>query len=178
MMHSVNIGDIGKKMGRDGIDGWITAVYHSWPRHLPLAGVETNKLYEELMDKLESTQPDDASMGAVIDTLKKTHDTSAELEAFWAWSTWNVIEVIRQTLSGHSYFAHTGLSTTYNEFSALSGKTKLEGVDHLYNLDTLLTRGCAVKTLEEILDIHVIQQVWGVVTVNVVTEAEMASVYR
>ncbi|KAF8918768.1 hypothetical protein BGZ58_004820, partial [Dissophora ornata] len=31
---------------------------------LHFTSVGTNKLYEKLMDKFESTQPDDASMGA------------------------------------------------------------------------------------------------------------------
>ncbi|KAF9363801.1 fatty-acyl coenzyme A oxidase [Mortierella sp. NVP85] len=160
-------------------------------------GVETNKLYEELMDKLESTQPDDPAMSEVIETLKETHATSAGLKAFCTWGTLNAIEACRQTLGGHGYSAYTGLASTYNDFAvhctwegdntiltlqlgrylvncyreALSGKSQPEGVDYLNHLDALLTQGCAVKTNEGILDFDIIQQAWGVVTANVVKKA-------
>ncbi|CAO3570441.1 unnamed protein product [Mortierella alpina] len=160
-------------------------------------GVETQKLYDDLMDKLESTQPGDASMQDTLDTLKETHATSAGLKAFCTWSTLNAIEACRQTLGGHGYSAYTGLATMYNDFAvhctwegdntiltlqsgryliscyreALAGKTQPEGVDYLNHLDTLLTQGCAVKTNEEILNFDIIQQAWGVVTANVVKKA-------
>ncbi|KAF8924783.1 fatty-acyl coenzyme A oxidase [Dissophora ornata] len=194
LMHSVNIGDVGKNKGRDGIDsGWIQFTNVRIPRTnmlmkhtkvsrtgevkepavaqltygvpiqghvamvvdsgniakkavaitvqetkligyairqyrlMPLsaqayafhpAGVETNKLYEKLMDKLESTHPDDASTDADV-------------------------------ISSIATVRH-------------SPERRLKGVDHLNNLDTLLIQICAVKTLEEILDFDVIQQVWGV----------------
>ncbi|KAF9103948.1 fatty-acyl coenzyme A oxidase [Mortierella sp. GBA35] len=160
-------------------------------------GVETQKLYDKLMDKLESTQPGDASMQDTLDTLKETHATSAGLKAFCTWSTLNAIEACRQTLGGHGYSAYTGLATTYNDFAvhctwegdntiltlqsgrylvscyreALAGKAQPEGVDYLNHLDTLLNQGCAAKTNEDILDFDVIQQAWGVVTANVVKKA-------
>ncbi|KAF9574305.1 fatty-acyl coenzyme A oxidase [Mortierella alpina] len=160
-------------------------------------GVETQKLYDDLMDKLESTQPGDASMQDTLDTLKETHATSAGLKAFCTWSTLNAIEACRQTLGGHGYSAYTGLATMYNDFAvhctwegdntiltlqsgryliscyreALAGKAQPEGVDYLNHLDTLLTQGCAVKTNEEILNFDIIQQAWGVVTANVVKKA-------
>ncbi|KAG0266816.1 fatty-acyl coenzyme A oxidase [Mortierella polycephala] len=160
-------------------------------------GVETQKLYDDLMDKLESTQPDDSSMQDTLDTLKETHATSAGLKAFCTWSTLNAIEACRQTLGGHGYSAYTGLATTYNDFAvhctwegdntiltlqsgrylvscyreALAGKTQPEGVNYLNHLDTLLNQGCAVKTNEEILNFDIIEQAWGVVTANVVKKA-------
>ncbi|KAF9387784.1 fatty-acyl coenzyme A oxidase [Podila verticillata] len=160
-------------------------------------GVETNKLYDELMDKLESTQPDDDTMQEVIDTLKETHATSAGLKAFCTWSTLNAIEACRQTLGGHGYSAYTGLATTYNDFAvhctwegdntiltlqsgrylvscyreALEGKTQPEGVSYLNHLNTLLNLGCGVKTNEGILSFDVIQEAWNVVTANVVKKA-------
>ncbi|KAF8923072.1 acyl-CoA oxidase-domain-containing protein [Dissophora ornata] len=115
---------------------------------------------KELMDKLELTQPDDASMGEVVYTLKETHAISAGLKAFCTWSTLNAIEACRQTLGGHGYYAYT------------------EGANYLNHLDTLLTQGCAVKTFEEILDFDVLQQAWGIVTANVVKKAAMTLVYR
>ncbi|KAF9158738.1 fatty-acyl coenzyme A oxidase [Actinomortierella ambigua] len=160
-------------------------------------GVETQKLYDTLMDKLESTQPDDASMGEVLDTLKETHATSAGLKAFCTWSTLNAIEACRQTLGGHGYSAYTGLATTYNDFAvhctwegdntiltlqsgrylvscyreAMAGKAQPEGVSYLNDLHKLLNQGCAVKTNEEILSFDVIQEAWNVVTANVVKKA-------
>ncbi|KAF9193518.1 fatty-acyl coenzyme A oxidase [Haplosporangium sp. Z 767] len=160
-------------------------------------GVETQKLYDNLMDKLESTQPGDASMQDTLDTLKETHATSAGLKAFCTWSTLNAIEACRQTLGGHGYSAYTGLATTYNDFAvhctwegdntiltlqsgrylvscyreALAGKAQPEGVSYLNHLDTLLNQGCAVKTNEEILNFDIIEQAWGVVTANVVKKA-------
>ncbi|KAF9952078.1 fatty-acyl coenzyme A oxidase [Modicella reniformis] len=160
-------------------------------------GVETQKLYDTLMDKLESTQPDDAGLQDTLETLKETHATSAGLKAFCTWSTLNAIEACRQTLGGHGYSAYTGLATTYNDFAvhctwegdntiltlqlgrylvscyreALNGKAQPEGVDYLNHLNTLLTQGCAVKTNEGILDFDIIQQAWGVVTANVVKKA-------
>ncbi|KAF9281751.1 fatty-acyl coenzyme A oxidase [Mortierella alpina] len=160
-------------------------------------GVETNTLYEDLMDQLESTQPDDPSMQTVLDTLKETHATSAGLKAFCTWGTLNAIEACRQTLGGHGYSAYTGLASTYNDFAvhctwegdntiltlqsgrylvscyreALAGKKQPEGVDYLNHLDTLLNQGCAVKTNEDILDFTIIQQAWGVVAANVVKKA-------
>ncbi|KAI8605235.1 hypothetical protein EDD21DRAFT_432985 [Dissophora ornata] len=205
----VHISDIGKEMGRDGIDtDWIQFTYIRIPRTnmmmkhpevsytgevkeppmtqlnygalsqgrvaivvdavdiekkaatmavlaqayaLHFTGVESNKLYEELMDKLESTQPHDASMG--------------------------------ETLGGHGYFAYPCLATTYNDFAvhftcegsntiltlqsgrhlvncyreALTRKTQPEGIDHLNNIDTLHTQGRAVKTLEEIMDFDAVK---------------------
>ncbi|KAG0312651.1 fatty-acyl coenzyme A oxidase [Linnemannia gamsii] len=160
-------------------------------------GVETQKLYDNLMDKLESTQPGDASMQDTLDTLKETHATSAGLKAFCTWSTLNAIEACRQTLGGHGYSAYTGLATTYNDFAvhctwegdntiltlqsgrylvscyreALAGKTQPEGVSYLNHLDTLLNLGCGAKTNEDILNFDVIQEAWGVVTANVVKKA-------
>ncbi|KAG0359166.1 fatty-acyl coenzyme A oxidase [Podila minutissima] len=160
-------------------------------------GVETQKLYDHLMDKLESTQPNDASMQEVLDTLKETHATSAGLKAFCTWSTLNAIEACRQTLGGHGYSAYTGLATTYNDFAvhctwegdntiltlqsgrylvscyreALAGKTQPEGVSYLNNLASLLNLGCAVKNNEGILNFDIIQEAWNVVTANVVKKA-------
>ncbi|KAF9152579.1 fatty-acyl coenzyme A oxidase, partial [Mortierella sp. AD010] len=160
-------------------------------------GVETQKLYDELMDKLESTQPDDASLQNTLETLKETHATSAGLKAFCTWSTLSAIEACRQTLGGHGYSAYTGLATTYNDFAvhctwegdntiltlqsgrylvscyreALAGKKQPEGVNYLNHLDTLLNLGCSVKSNEGILDFGVIQEAWGVVTANVVKKA-------
>ncbi|KAF8923758.1 acyl-CoA dehydrogenase/oxidase C-terminal [Dissophora ornata] len=160
-------------------------------------GVETQKLYDNLMDKLESTQPDDAGLQDTLATLRETHATSAGLKAFCTWSTLSAIEACRQTLGGHGYSAYTGLATTYNDFAvhctwegdntiltlqsgrylvscyreALAGKVQPEGVDYLNHLDTLLIQGCAVKTNEEILSFDIIQQAWGVVTANVVKKA-------
>ncbi|KAF9332030.1 fatty-acyl coenzyme A oxidase [Podila minutissima] len=160
-------------------------------------GVETQKLYDHLMDKLESTQPNDASMQEVLDTLKETHATSAGLKAFCTWSTLNAIEACRQTLGGHGYSAYTGLATTYNDFAvhctwegdntiltlqsgrylvscyreALAGKTQPEGVSYLNNLASLLNLGCAVKSNEDILSFDIIQEAWNVVTANVVKKA-------
>ncbi|KAI8605233.1 acyl-CoA dehydrogenase/oxidase C-terminal [Dissophora ornata] len=178
----------------DKLIGYAIHQYRLMPRlaqaYAPhFTDVETNKLYEELMDKLESTHPDDASMGAVIDTLKKSHATLAVLEAFCTWSTLNAIEAAcRQTLGGHGYSAYTGIATTYNDFSvhctchgdstilnlqsghylvnrcreALTGMTQPEGVDYLNHLDTLLTQGCAIKTLEKISDFDVIHKLGAV----------------
>ncbi|KAF9215863.1 fatty-acyl coenzyme A oxidase [Podila verticillata] len=265
LMPGVNIGDIGKKMGRDGIDnGWIQFTNVRVPRMnmlmkhtkvsragevkeppmaqltygaliqgrvamvvdsgniakkavtiagryaayrlMPLlamayafhfTGVETQKLYDHLMDKLESTQPNDASMQEVLDTLKETHATSAGLKAFCTWSTLNAIEACRQTLGGHGYSAYTGLATTYNDFAvhctwegdntiltlqsgrylvscyreALAGKAQPEGVSYLNNLDSLLNLGCGVKSNEGILNFDIIQEAWNVVTANVVKKA-------
>ncbi|KAG0228921.1 fatty-acyl coenzyme A oxidase [Actinomortierella wolfii] len=160
-------------------------------------GVETQKLYDNLMDKLESTQPDDASMSEVLDTLKETHATSAGLKAFCTWSTLNAIEACRQTLGGHGYSAYTGLATTYNDFAvhctwegdntiltlqsgrylvscyreAKAGKTQPDGVSYLNNLDKLLNLGCSVKNNEDILSFDIIQEAWNVVTANVVKKA-------
>ncbi|KAI9241215.1 MAG: acyl-CoA dehydrogenase/oxidase C-terminal [Podila humilis] len=160
-------------------------------------GVETQKLYDHLMDKLESTQPNDASMQEVLDTLKETHATSAGLKAFCTWSTLNAIEACRQTLGGHGYSAYTGLATTYNDFAvhctwegdntiltlqsgrylvscyreALAGKAQPEGVSYLNNLDSLLNLGCGVKSNEGILNFDIIQEAWNVVTANVVKKA-------
>ncbi|KAF9991889.1 fatty-acyl coenzyme A oxidase [Entomortierella chlamydospora] len=160
-------------------------------------GVETQKLYDELMDKLESTQPDDASLQNTLETLKETHATSAGLKAFCTWSTLSAIEACRQTLGGHGYSAYTGLATTYNDFAvhctwegdntiltlqsgrylvscyreALAGKKQPEGVNYLNHLDTLLTLGCSVKSNEDILNFDIIQEAWGVVTANVVKKA-------
>ncbi|KAG0083465.1 fatty-acyl coenzyme A oxidase, partial [Podila epicladia] len=160
-------------------------------------GVETQKLYDHLMDKLESTQPNDASMQEVLDTLKETHATSAGLKAFCTWSTLNAIEACRQTLGGHGYSAYTGLATTYNDFAvhctwegdntiltlqsgrylvscyreALAGKTQPEGVSYLNNLASLLNLGCGVKSNEGILNFDIIQEAWNVVTANVVKKA-------
>ncbi|KAF9970349.1 fatty-acyl coenzyme A oxidase [Actinomortierella ambigua] len=160
-------------------------------------GVETQKLYDTLMDKLESTQPGDAAMAEVLDTLKETHATSAGLKAFCTWSTLNAIEACRQTLGGHGYSAYTGLATTYNDFAvhctwegdntiltlqsgrylvscyreAMAGKTQPEGVSYLNDLHRLLNQGCSVKTNEEILSFDVIQEAWNVVTANVVKKA-------
>ncbi|KAG0032133.1 fatty-acyl coenzyme A oxidase [Podila clonocystis] len=160
-------------------------------------GVETQKLYDHLMDKLESTQPNDASMQEVLDTLKETHATSAGLKAFCTWSTLNAIEACRQTLGGHGYSAYTGLATTYNDFAvhctwegdntiltlqsgrylvscyreALAGKAQPEGVSYLNNLDSLLNLGCSVKSNEGILNFDIIQEAWNVVTANVVKKA-------
>ncbi|KAG0080010.1 fatty-acyl coenzyme A oxidase [Linnemannia elongata] len=267
LMPGINIGDIGKKMGRDGIDnGWIQFTNVRIPRtnmlmkhtkvsragevkEPPMAqltygaliqgrvamvvdsgniakkavtiagryaavrrqfqssphdayafhftGVETQKLYDNLMDKLESTQPGDASMQDTLDTLKETHATSAGLKAFCTWSTLNAIEACRQTLGGHGYSAYTGLATTYNDFAvhctwegdntiltlqsgrylvscyreALAGKAQPEGVSYLNHLDTLLNLGCGAKTNEDILNFDIIQEAWGVVTANVVKKA-------
>ncbi|KAF9319801.1 fatty-acyl coenzyme A oxidase [Podila horticola] len=160
-------------------------------------GVETQKLYDHLMDKLESTQPNDASMQEVLDTLKETHATSAGLKAFCTWSTLNAIEACRQTLGGHGYSAYTGLATTYNDFAvhctwegdntiltlqsgrylvscyreALAGKAQPEGVSYLNHLDSLLNLGCGVKSNEGILNFDIIQEAWNVVTANVVKKA-------
>ncbi|KAG9063060.1 fatty-acyl coenzyme A oxidase [Linnemannia hyalina] len=160
-------------------------------------GVETQKLYDNLMDKLESTKPGDASMQDTLDTLKETHATSAGLKAFCTWSTLNAIEACRQTLGGHGYSAYTGLATTYNDFAvhctwegdntiltlqsgrylvscyreALAGKTQPEGVSYLNHLDTLLNLGCGAKTNDDILNFDIIQEAWGVVTANVVKKA-------
>ena len=160
-------------------------------------GVETNKLYDDLMDQLEGSQPDDAGLQDVIETLKETHATSAGLKAFCTWSTLNAIEACRQTLGGHGYSAYTGLASTYNDFAvhctwegdntiltlqsgrylvncyreALAGKTQPEGVSYLNHMDSLLNQGCAVKNNEEILTFDIIQQAWGVVTANVVKKA-------
>ncbi|KAF9546324.1 fatty-acyl coenzyme A oxidase [Mortierella hygrophila] len=160
-------------------------------------GVETQKLYDNLMDKLESTKPGDASMQDTLDTLKETHATSAGLKAFCTWSTLNAIEACRQTLGGHGYSAYTGLATTYNDFAvhctwegdntiltlqsgrylvscyreALAGKAQPEGVSYLNHLDTLLNLGCGAKTNEDILNFDIIQEAWGVVTANVVKKA-------
>ncbi|KAF9138338.1 fatty-acyl coenzyme A oxidase [Mortierella sp. GBA39] len=160
-------------------------------------GVETQKLYDNLMDKLESTKPGDASMQDTLDTLKETHATSAGLKAFCTWSTLSAIEACRQTLGGHGYSAYTGLATTYNDFAvhctwegdntiltlqsgrylvscyreALAGKAQPEGVSYLNHLDTLLNLGCGAKTNEDILNFDIIQEAWGVVTANVVKKA-------
>ncbi|KAG0221570.1 fatty-acyl coenzyme A oxidase [Mortierella sp. GBA43] len=131
-------------------------------------GVETNKLYEELMDKLESTQPDDPTMGEVIETLKETHATSAGLKAFCTWGTLNAIEACRQTLGGHGYSAYTGLATTYNDFAV---HCTWEGDNTILTLQLGRYLGCAVKSNEGILSFDVIQEAWGVVTANVVKKA-------
>ncbi|KAF8923207.1 fatty-acyl coenzyme A oxidase, partial [Dissophora ornata] len=159
----------------------MTLLAQAYASHF--TGVETNKLYGKLMAKLESTNPDDASMGEVI--------------AFRAWSTLNSIKACRLTLGGHGYYAHTGLATTYNDFSvhctwdgdntimtlqsgrylvnryreAFTGMMQPEGMNYLNHLDAFLTQGCAVKTLEVILDFDVIQQNCGIVTTAVVNRA-------
>ncbi|KAF9434006.1 fatty-acyl coenzyme A oxidase [Entomortierella beljakovae] len=160
-------------------------------------GVETNTLYEDIMDKLESTQPDDPAISQVLEDLKETHATSAGLKAFCTWGTLNAIEACRQSLGGHGYSAYTGLATTYNDFAvhctwegdntiltlqsgrylvncyreAIAGKKQPDGVGYLNHLDTLLDQGCSVKNKEDILTFDVIQQAWSVVTANVVKKA-------
>ncbi|KAI9184341.1 fatty-acyl coenzyme A oxidase [Blastocladiella emersonii ATCC 22665] len=72
-------------------------------------GVQMDKMYVDLMDKLESARPGD-DMAPVLATLKSTHATSAGLKAHCTWATLNIIEQCRQSLGGHGYSSYTELS--------------------------------------------------------------------
>src|SRR4051812_45541097 len=54
-------------------------------------GQEVQKLYLEMMDKLETTRPGDADLQEAFETLKETHGTSAGLKAFCTWNCLNTI---------------------------------------------------------------------------------------
>ncbi|KAI8605227.1 hypothetical protein EDD21DRAFT_432967 [Dissophora ornata] len=162
-MHSVNIGDVGKNKGRDGIDsGWIQFTNVRIPRtnmlmkHTKVS--RTGEVKEPAVAQLTYGVPIQGHVAMVVDSGNIAKKAVA-ITAFRTWSTLNAIEACRQTLGGHGYSACTDLSTTYNDFAV-----------HTWDGDnTILTlqSGCYLvnrylKTLEEILDFDVIQQVWGV----------------
>jgi acyl-CoA oxidase len=74
-------------------------------------GVQTDKMFIDLMDKLDTAGPKD-DMKPLIETLKETHATSAGLKAHCTWATLNIIEQCRQSLGGHGY-------SDYNELAPM-----------------------------------------------------------
>ncbi|OZJ02603.1 hypothetical protein BZG36_03642 [Bifiguratus adelaidae] len=80
-------------------------------------GMEMQKMYDQMMERLDSASPGDADMEEVLEALKETHGTSAGLKAFCTWNCLNTIEQCRQACGGHGYSAYTGLAGMYNDFA-------------------------------------------------------------
>ncbi|UZJ55930.1 hypothetical protein CBS101457_005250 [Exobasidium rhododendri] len=79
--------------------------------------LEMNRLYEETSTALESLEPGDPNMNAVIELLKETHSTSAGLKAFCTWATLEAIEKTRQACGGHGYSSYVGLAPMGQDFA-------------------------------------------------------------
>lgn len=157
-------------------------------------GVETGKLYDSLMEKLNKLDPKDKNAADVIETLKETHATSAGLKAFCTWNCLNTIDQCRQTLGGHGYSSYTGLAHMYNDFAvqcswegdntiltlqagrylvncfrdAKSGKKLSAGVGYLNYLPSILTKKCSARTADELLNLDFIGEAFDVVSANLV----------
>lgn len=125
-------------------------------------GMQTNKIYSELMNEVDGARPEDAEqMKPLIESLKLTHATSAGLKAFCTWNCLSLIEQCRQALGGHGYSSYAGLAALYQDFAvqcswegdntimmlqtgryligcykeSKSGKVQPEGVRYLNNLE-------------------------------------------
>ncbi|KAI3633696.1 hypothetical protein MIR68_008643 [Amoeboaphelidium protococcarum] len=157
-------------------------------------GVETMRLYDDLMEKLNRLKPGDKDVDVVLAALKETHATSAGLKAFCTWNCLDTIEKCRQSCGGHGYSSYVGLAHMYNDFAvqcswegdntiltlqsgrylvscyreAKAGKTLPGGVKYLNNIDSLLNKKCKVKQQADILDLNVIGQAYDVVSANLV----------
>ncbi|KAI7869392.1 acyl-CoA dehydrogenase/oxidase C-terminal [Spinellus fusiger] len=160
-------------------------------------GSEMTNMYQHMMTRLENARPGDTDIDQVIEALKETHSTSAGLKAFCTWNCLNTIEQCRQACGGHGYSAYAGLAGMYQDFAvqctwegdntilalqagrylissyteAIKGKSLSPGVGYLNHLDVLLGKQCQVKTLEEILQPHIILEGWQAVCANVVKSA-------
>eukprot|EP00160_Parvularia_atlantis_P017138 Unigene5768_Nuclearia_a/m.17629 Unigene5768_Nuclearia_a/g.17629 ORF Unigene5768_Nuclearia_a/g.17629 Unigene5768_Nuclearia_a/m.17629 type:complete len:704 (-) Unigene5768_Nuclearia_a:44-2155(-) len=80
-------------------------------------GMETNKQYLALMERLDTAGPDDPDSKDIVNELKAVHATSAGLKAFSTWSTLDLIEQCRQALGGHGYSSYAGLASLYADFA-------------------------------------------------------------
>ncbi|KAJ3174259.1 fatty-acyl coenzyme A oxidase [Geranomyces variabilis] len=160
-------------------------------------GIEVNRMYEELMDSMETLQPGDKGLGEVLEKLKEMHGTSAGLKAFSTWSTLNIIDQCRQACGGHGYSAYTGLASLYSDFAvhctwegdntilslqggryligcyreAKAGKKQAGGVAYLNNMDALLTKRCGAKSLADVSRLEVIEEAFWLVSAHVVKKA-------
>jgi acyl-CoA oxidase len=79
--------------------------------------LEMTRLFEETSSALESLEPGDPNMDAVIELLKETHSTSAGLKAFCTWATLEAIEKTRQACGGHGYSSYVGLAPMGQDFA-------------------------------------------------------------
>ncbi|KND02281.1 acyl-CoA oxidase [Spizellomyces punctatus DAOM BR117] len=160
-------------------------------------GIEVSRMYEELMDSMETLQPGDKELNDVLEKLKEMHGTSAGLKAFSTWSTLNIIDQCRQACGGHGYSAYTGLASLYSDFAvhctwegdntiltlqggryliscyreAKAGKSQAGGVAYLNNLDKLLNKRCSAKSAEEVSTLEVVEEAFWLVAAQVVKKA-------
>ncbi|TPX56083.1 acyl-CoA oxidase [Powellomyces hirtus] len=160
-------------------------------------GIEVNRMYEEMMDSMETLQPGDKRLGEVLEKLKEMHGTSAGLKAFSTWSTLNIIDQCRQACGGHGYSAYTGLASLYADFAvhctwegdntilslqggrylvgcyreAKAGKKQAGGVAYLNNLESLVSKQCSAKSISEISRLEVIEEAFWLVSARVVKKA-------
>lgn len=160
-------------------------------------GKEVRKLYTNLMDKLNTFQPDEnkADLAAIVEVLKETHSTSAGLKAFTTWGCLHTIEQCRQTLGGHGYSKYSGLSVMYNDFAvqctwegdntilmlqlgrylissyreALEGKTHPAGLAYMNNRNPVYA--CKAMNREDFADPDLIQQAYDIVSLATVKDA-------
>jgi acyl-CoA oxidase len=180
-------------------------------------GLELNKLYENLMEKIEVTDNKSSDFQEVINSLKETHATSAGLKAFCTWFCLNTIEQCRQACGGHGYSSYVGLAGMYQDFAvqctwevservvslkamwliltkqtkgdntilalqsgrylvgcyqeSKEGKHLPPGVGYLNNISQTLSKRCKATSLEEISDLKMISEAWGVVSADCVQKA-------
>ncbi|KAJ3013979.1 fatty-acyl coenzyme A oxidase [Thoreauomyces humboldtii] len=160
-------------------------------------GIEVNRMYEELMDSMETLQPGDKRLGEVLEKLKEMHGTSAGLKAFSTWSTLNIIDQCRQACGGHGYSAYTGLASLYSDFAvhctwegdntilslqggryligcyreAQAGKPQTGGVAYLNNLDKLEKRKCTATSAADVARFEVVEDAFWLVAARVVKKA-------
>jgi len=81
------------------------------------AGVELTRIYDELMEAMETLRPGDKQMDQVLENLKEVHGTSSGLKAFCTWACLNAIEQCRQACGGHGYSSYTGLASMYSDWA-------------------------------------------------------------
>jgi acyl-CoA oxidase len=80
------------------------------------SAVETYRIFDELISKLEVAKAGDASMQEAIESLKETHATSAGLKAYCTWFAGEAIEICRQCCGGHGYSSYAGLASMFQDY--------------------------------------------------------------
>jgi acyl-CoA oxidase len=164
-------------------------------------GKEVQRIYDKLMQTLESLNPDDKQgMHEAIEQLKAVHGTSAGLKAFCTWNCLNTIDQCRQACGGHGYSAYTGLASMYSDFAvqctwegdntiltlqagryliscyreSQSGKKQHGGVAYLNDLATLIKSRSEARTAADLLDLKDIGKAYHAVSAHVIQKAGQA----
>ncbi|KAL1918951.1 uncharacterized protein VTP21DRAFT_2332 [Calcarisporiella thermophila] len=160
-------------------------------------GRELTKLFNSMVDILETSDPNDPQMHDAIKLLKETHAASAGLKAFCTWSCLSLIEQCRQACGGHGYSAYTGFASMYQDFAvqctwegdntiltlqlgrflincyreAIKGNKFSTAVGYLNNLSSLIGKRCPAKRNEDLANFDIIADAWDTVTAQVVRKA-------